>query len=243
MPLRTRTLDERGMTLVEVMAAMVILLVGVLGTLTLVQGSMSSTSRTTAREQATNLARDLVERSRQADYKDITYAGAPAKLRTMLPASDNAVAGPTSSQFTVTRRNVEYTVTVFACSIDDPTDGAGQGNATFCAPPDSTTVPGSPTPGLAASVNVLGIAVVDLGGSLLQNVCNAVGTPAILSQLTAAVSPVVPLSVCPTGAGGGTVQYDSRPDDLRRVRVDVAWTRGGTGSVSQTTLLTNPLQS
>ena len=40
------------MTLVEVMAAMVILIVGVLGTLALVQGSLSSTSRTTAREQA-----------------------------------------------------------------------------------------------------------------------------------------------------------------------------------------------
>ena len=71
--LRTRFHDERGMTLVEVMAAMVILLIGVLGTLTLVQGSLSSTSRTTAREQATNLARDLVERSRQADYANITY--------------------------------------------------------------------------------------------------------------------------------------------------------------------------
>ena len=244
MPLRTRIADERGMTLIEVMAAMVILLVGVLGTLTLVQGGLSSTSATTSREQATNLARDLVERSRQADYKDITYAGAPATLRSMLPASDgaSALSGPANSTFTATRRNVTYTVKVFACSIDDPTDGAGQGDATFCAPPTATTAPGSPTPGLAASVNVLGIAVA-AGGSMLQTVCNAIGTPAILSQLTNAVSPVVPLSVCPTGAGTGTVQYDSTPDDLRRVRVDVSWTRGGSGSVSQTTLLTNPLQS
>lgn len=229
------------MTLVEVMAAMVILIAGVMGTLVIVQGGLSSTDRTTAREQATNLARDLVERSRQADYKNVTYAAAPATLRAMLPASDGATA-LSGSTFTVTRRNVDYAVTVFACSIDDPTDGAGRGDATYCAAPDATTVPGAPTLGLAASVNVLGISV-GLGGSLLETVCNAVGTPAILSQLTAAVSPVVPLSVCPTGAGGGTVQYDSRPDDLRRVRVDVAWTRGGTGSVSQTTLLTNPLQS
>ena len=241
---RVRIADERGLTLVEVMAAMVILLVGVMGTLTLVQGSMSSTSRTTSREQATNLARDLIERSRQADYKNVTYALAPATLRSMLPASDNASAlsGPNSSTFTVTRRNVDYTVTVFACSIDDPTDGAGQGDATFCAPPSSTTVPGSPAPGLAASVNVLGISVT-AGGSALQTVCNAVGQPAILSQLTAALSPVAGVSVCPTGAGTGTVAYDSRPDDLRRVRVGVAWNRGADASVSQTTLLTNPLQS
>ena len=244
MPLRTRIADERGMTLVEVMAAMVILVIGVMGTLTLVQGSLSSTSATTAREQATNLARDLVERSRQAAYKNVTYDLAPATLRSMLPASDNATAlsGPTNSQFNVTRRNVTYTVKVFACSIDDPTDGIGVGDAKACAPPTSTTVPGSPAPGLAASVNVLGI-TVSAGGSLLQTVCNAVGTPAILSQLTAAVSPVVPLSVCPTGAGSGTVAYDSTPDDLRRVRVDVSWARDSSGSVSQTTLLTNPSQS
>ena len=241
MPLRTRIADERGMTLVEVMAAMVILVIGVLGTLTLIEGSLASTSHTTSREQATNLARDLIERSRQADYKDVTYALAPATLRSKLPASDGATA-LSGSTFTVTRRNVEYAVTVFACSIDDPTDGAGQGDATYCAPPDSTTGPASPTPGLAASVNVLGI-TVPAGGTLLQTVCNAVGTPAILSRLTAAVSRVVPLSVCPTGAGTGTVQYDSTPDDLRRVRVDVSWTRGGTGAISQTTLLTNPLQT
>jgi len=246
MPLRTGIADERGMTLVEVMAAMVILVIGVLGTLTLVEGSFSSTNATTSREQATNLARDLVERSRQADYKDMTYALAPATLRGMLPTSDGATAlsGATNSTFTVTRRNVEYTVTVLACSIDDPTDGIGQGNATYCAAPDAAIVPGSPTPGLAASVNVLGITIA-AGGSLLQTVCNAVGTPAILSRLTAAVSRVVPLSVCPSGAGtgSGTVQYDSTPDDLRRVRVDVSWTRGGTGTISQTTLLTNPRQT
>lgn len=240
MSLRTRIADERGVTLVEVMAAMVILVVGVLGTLTLIEGSLASTSHTTSREAATNLARDLIERSRQADYKDVTYALAPATLRSKLPASDGATA-LSGSTFTVTRRNVQYAVTVFACSIDDPTDGAGQGDATYCAPPTSTP-PGTPTPGLAASVNVLGIAVA-AGGSMLQTVCNAVGTPAILSRLTAAVSRVVPLSVCPTGAGTGTVQYDSTPDDLRRVRVDVSWTRGRGGSGSQTTLLTNPLQS
>jgi hypothetical protein len=48
--------------------------------------------------------------------------------------------------------------------------------------------------------------------------------------------------VCPTSAQG-TLPYDSRPDDLRRVRVDVTWTpRGETPqAISQTTLLTNPL--
>ncbi len=238
---RARMPDEDGFTIVEVMVAMVILLVGVLGTLVLIQGGLSSTSRTTTREQATNLARDLIERSRQADYNAMTYPLAPGTLRLLLPASDSASAlsGPANSTFTVQRRNTTYTVNVFACSIDDPSDGIGVGDATACAPPTGTETPGTATPGLAASVNVLGISVV-AAGSLLQTVCNAVGTPAILSQITAAVSPVIPLSVCPTGAGTGTVGYDSTPDDLRRVRVAVSWTRGGPGSLSQTTMLTNP---
>ncbi len=236
------------MTMVEVMTAMVILIIGVLGTLVLVEGSMSSTSRTTAREQATSLARDLVERSRQVDYASLTYALAPATLRGTLPTSDAVgpltVTSPTSSKFTVTRRNVTYTVDVFACSIDDPTDGAGAGDTTFCADPKaSTNVPGAPEPGLAIGVNVLGIIPITVGGTALDTVCNAAGAGQITGMLSALVADVVPLSVCPTASGAGTVEFDSTPDDLRRIRIDVSWTRGSSGSVRQTTLLTNPLQS
>jgi prepilin-type N-terminal cleavage/methylation domain-containing protein len=242
-----RLTDERGMTIIEVMAAMAILLVGVLGTFILVEGGLSSTSRTTAREQATSLARDLVERTRQVDYTNLTYALAPATLRSSLPASDSAgpltVTSPTSSSFTVTRRNVTYTVNVFACSIDDPTDGAGTGDATFCAAPTSTNQPNTPEPGLAVGLNVLGIVGISAGGSALETVCNALGISAVAAQLTSIVNKAVPVSVCPTASGGGTVQYDSHPDDLRRIRIDVSWTRPTAGSVRQTTLLTNPLQS
>ncbi|MEJ7787073.1 MAG: prepilin-type N-terminal cleavage/methylation domain-containing protein [Solirubrobacteraceae bacterium] len=239
-----RLRDERGNTLVEVMAAMVILIIGVLGTLTMVQGGLASTDRTSSREQATNLVRDLVERSRQAAYADITYDNAAAKLRSMLPASDN-VSALSGSTFSVTRRKTTYGVTVIACSIDDPTDGVGVGDAKSCAPPDGTRVPGSATPGLAASVNVLGITVT-AGGSLLETVCNAIGISSIANQLTAAsvlTNKLVPVSVCPTASGSATAPYDNTPDDLRRVRVTVSWTRGTNGSVSQTTLLTNPLQT
>jgi len=228
---------QAGFTVIEVMIAMFVLLVGVLGTFTMIDGGLASTSRTTARDQGTNLARDLVERSRQASYSTMTMASAPATLRATLPAVD-AATPLVGSTFKVTRRNVVYTVKVFACSIDDPSDGAGVGNATFCETPLTTTVPGSPAPGAAASVNVLGIAVV-AGGSLLQTVCNALGVSSITSMLSAALSPVAPLSACPSGATS-TAPYDSTPEDLRRVRIDVSWNRRGAGTVSQTTLLTNP---
>ena len=97
-------IDERGITVIEVMVAIVVLLVGVLGTLVMLQGGARSTSRTTAREQATNLARDVLERSRQTDYANVTKAGAAATLRALLPASDAATA-LSGSTFQVTRRN------------------------------------------------------------------------------------------------------------------------------------------
>jgi len=243
MPLRTRILDERGMTLVEVMAAMVILLVGVLGTLTLVHGSMSSTSATTAREQGTNLARDLVERSRQADYDGLTMVAAAGTLAAALPDA----TGLSGATFNVTRRNVTYAVNVSACSIDDPTDGAGAGDESFCADPPNPSAPATPPPLPPLHVRVLGIDVA-LGGSLIDTVCDALGLTTsdgttILGMLTSAVSSVAPISVCPDDPTGDGVKYDRQPDDLRRIRVEVSWSRGGTGSVSQTTLLTNPVQS
>jgi type IV pilus modification protein PilV len=233
---------EDGVTIIEVMVAMVVLIIGVLGTLILVQGGLSSTSRTTAREQGTNIARDLVERTRQADYANVGLASAPATLRATLPSSE---VGPLSgSTFQVTRRNTVYTVTVFACSIDDPSDGVGVGDTTFCAVPSGTPGPGSQTPVAATTSNVLGISVA-LGGSLLQTVCNILGSNSpLFTSVMAVVSSVVPLSVCPPGSGTSSVPVDNHADDLRRVRVAVSWNRGGVASsVSQTTLLTNPLQN
>lgn len=113
---------------------MVVLLIGVLAMFALVETGMSSTRATTAREQGTNLARDLVERSRQVAYTSMTSAGAPDQLRGKLPDA-GALSG---SSFTVTRRNVTYTVTITACSIDDPTDGIGVGTSDFCAAPTGT---------------------------------------------------------------------------------------------------------
>lgn len=253
-PTAPRADREAGFTIVEVMVAMVILLIGVLGTFILIQGSLQSTSRTTAREQGTNLARDLVERSRQIPYANTRMndlpatAGAPASLRATLPASDNATAlsGPDNRTFNVTRRGVVYTVTIFACSIDDPTDGVGLGDSSYCAGSSGTPGPGTPPPGPGPAHSVLGLDVGPIyaaaGGSVLTTVCNAL-QGALLTTVTSVLSTVVPLSLCPAGSSGSSVPVDSHPDDMRRVRIDVTWDRSGPGSVSQTTLLTNPRQN
>src|SRR4051812_8208172 len=119
---------EDGMTLIEVMVATMILVVGVLALLTLVEGSIKSTVRTTAREQGTNLARELTERARQVPYGSMTAAAAAGALAAAIPEATTA----TGTSFTVTRRGVVYTVAVNACSIDDPSDGAGTGDTSSC---------------------------------------------------------------------------------------------------------------
>jgi len=223
---------------------MTMLVVGVLGVLIMVQGSLSSTSRTQAREQATNLAREIVERSRQIPYSSTTTSAAPAAIAATLPETPT-VSGDT---FTVQRRNVTYTAAVSPCSIDSPADGIGVGDATFCDAPLSSTGPGSAPvgSGLAAGVNVLGLPVtLAAGGSLLSTVCNAVGTDtaianAVSGLLASATGNGAQLSLCPAAAGG-SIAFDTRPDDLRRVRVTVTWERNGaTNTLNQTTLLTTP---
>ncbi|MDX6681174.1 MAG: hypothetical protein QOG94_1213 [Solirubrobacteraceae bacterium] len=225
---------------------MVMLVVGVLGMLVMIQGSLASTSRTTAREQATNLARELVERSREIPYAQTTKSAAPAALAAVLPEHP-AVSG---SSFAVRRRNITYAVTVTGCSIDDAADGAGVGDGTYCASP--TSYPGSPAvgSGFAAGANILGVPVsLAAGGSLLGTVCGALGSDSALAGLVGSTvaSALGPLAgngaevlLCPAGFAG-SVAYDATPDDLRRVRVRVAWTQGSQDfSLTQTTLLTTP---
>ena len=247
---RAGAAGEAGFTIVEIMVAVVMLVAGVLSMLVMIEGSLSSTSRTTAREQATNLARDLVERTRQVPYTSTTTGAAPAALAARLPENP-AVSG---SSFVVQRRNVSYTVMVTACSIDDPADGAGVGDATFCEALSGSGGPGNPTSGtgLAIGPNILGLPVtLAAGGSLVATLCNAIGTnPAIAAAVSSLATSLVGaegqgavISICGSAAGAASVPYDPTPADLRRIRVAVSWTRPGSStpfSLTQTTLLTSP---
>jgi type II secretory pathway pseudopilin PulG len=241
-----RPRGEGGFTIIEVVVAMLMLVVGVLGMLVMIEGGLSSTSRTTAREQGTNLARELVERSREVRYATMTTSGAPAALAAVLP--ENPVVS--GSSFTVRRRNIAYAVTVEACSIDDPSDGTGVGlPGNFCDNPSGSSGPGSAPvgSGVAAGYTVLGLPVsLAAGGSLLNTVCNMAGTDtAIANQVASSVASLAgngaTISACPSGYAG-SVAYDLTPDDLRRVRIRVNWTQGTSpaSSLTQTTLLTMP---
>ncbi|MEJ7715468.1 MAG: prepilin-type N-terminal cleavage/methylation domain-containing protein [Thermoleophilaceae bacterium] len=56
--------DQRGFTIIEVLVAATLLVIGVLGTMAMVDSSNAETRLSGGREGATNLAREVVEGAR-----------------------------------------------------------------------------------------------------------------------------------------------------------------------------------
>ncbi len=131
--------SESGMTLVEVMVAITILLVGVIGTVTMIDGANATTSKTKAREGATHLGRQILEVARSVPYRNLTAAAVEALLTARPGLAD---ARPASSGYQVVSRKFTYDVSISVCSRDDPKDRLGTHDVavSFCS--DS---PGLPT--------------------------------------------------------------------------------------------------
>ena len=128
---------QGGFTIIEVMIAMLMLLVGVLGTVALIDTASGVGSTTRSREAATNLGREIVEASRELDYDLLLTSTAPAALRAVSGLEDDKPATP---GWQIERRNTIYTVTVASCIYDDPKDGAYTGDRTgYCGTTTSAT--------------------------------------------------------------------------------------------------------
>ena len=129
---------QQGFTLVEVLVGIVILLVGVLGVVSMVDGANAVTSKTKAREGGTSLARAVIEVSRSVRYRDLAVGTLEGALETRPGLADSK---PTIAGYTIRSRGVEYTLALTVCSLDDPKDGLGAHppGVTFC--PDSDALP------------------------------------------------------------------------------------------------------
>lgn len=128
---------EGGFTLVELLVAGVVLVVGMLGVLVLLTGSLQMTARNNERVGATNLARELVEATRALDYADMTGT----RVQTRLQARGLGSGSP----WVIERRFARYTVSAVSCTFDSPTDGLA------AAPPDGVCLP--QPPGAAGDAN------------------------------------------------------------------------------------------
>ena len=105
--------DDAGMTMVEVMVASMLLLVGILAVLSMYTSALTTTTTSNTRVAATNLARELVETAREIDYDDLDAVAAEARDRGL----------GSGTPWTIERRGVTYTVSASTCAFDSPTDG------------------------------------------------------------------------------------------------------------------------
>lgn len=123
--------SQSGFTIIETMVACVLLLIGLVATLTVITQAGATTVKTRTREQATNLQRELVEAARSVPYDQLTPNGLGSGVRARPALGDSSVG---AAGWTVQRRNATYTVAIGACTVDDLRDGTGAHEAgVFCA--------------------------------------------------------------------------------------------------------------
>jgi len=143
---------QAGFTIVEVLVAIIVLVIGILGALALINTANATTVANKARTGGVNLAREVADGSR-AIQETVSYSqlsdgcpepsspGNPCPTSSPIVAALQAQPGlaPAASsppgEWTIEREDITYNVTVSVCALDEPSDGFGS-HATdgpFCA--------------------------------------------------------------------------------------------------------------
>lgn len=125
--------SDDGFTIIEVLIASVVLVVGLLGVLSLLSGAVRTTQANKERVGATNLTRRLIEATRALNYDDMAGALVQARLQ--------AGGLGSGSPWTYTTSSVTYTISASSCTYDDPADKLASPRPDFaCLPqPAGTT--------------------------------------------------------------------------------------------------------
>ena len=135
--------DSSGFSLVEVMIAALILVVGAGAAFSLIDSANRSVSFNSARVGATNLGRELAEYARTTDY-DLLQ---PAQIVTALRKHTTIAGTISGGVWTIQRRGVTYTVTTERLRLRRPKDGLGA-----VPPPNSCPTPAA-VAGAPAEIN------------------------------------------------------------------------------------------
>jgi prepilin-type N-terminal cleavage/methylation domain-containing protein len=130
MPALSRLHGERGFTLIEVMVTMLILVVGIAGAIAMIDGASARTLANKEREAANALTREVIESARSVPYRQLTPNSSVAQLQAIPGLADTS---PSTTAWTVERRNQTYTISLTVCSVDDDQDGFGTtAGGNFC---------------------------------------------------------------------------------------------------------------
>jgi prepilin-type N-terminal cleavage/methylation domain-containing protein len=122
---------DDGFTLIELVIAMAVILVGVLGTLTLLDRASAQTSNTKSRQTANGLIRDIIETAQGVRSNQLT----PASIKSELQSNGFPDDVGASATWEVSRNGITFKLDVTACIVDDPNDGlASHGDgAGYCS--------------------------------------------------------------------------------------------------------------
>lgn len=112
--------EQAGFTLVEVLVAALVLVVGILGLLNAIDVSNHADAATRVRQTSTSLAREVLEDARSLPYTNLASTSLATQLQPLVPGS--SVSGTT---LVVTRAPYTLTLAFTTCSLDDPSDGYG----------------------------------------------------------------------------------------------------------------------
>lgn len=107
--IQRRTGEQAGFTIVEVLVAAVVLIVGLLTTFNALDLTAHTSMVTRAREGAVNLARQIDEDARSLEYSQLTSSSAVTSDLQAMPGLASTSSGST---WTVYRRNITYTISV-----------------------------------------------------------------------------------------------------------------------------------
>ncbi|MEA2368658.1 MAG: hypothetical protein QOH38_1376 [Thermoleophilaceae bacterium] len=109
-----------GFTLIEVMMAIGVILVAVLGMVTLMERASSQSGTAKMRQTANNVLRDLLDAGQGLPYSQITSSTIVSALQTRGFADD---VPSTPATWDIKRNGVTFSVTAAVCTVDDPSDG------------------------------------------------------------------------------------------------------------------------
>ena len=113
------------------MVTMLILVIGISGSIALIDGANARTLMTKEREAANALNREVIEAARSVPYTKLNPGSAITELQAIPGLADST---PSTTAWTVVRRKQTYTVTMSVCSVDDDQDGFGdKTGGSFCS--------------------------------------------------------------------------------------------------------------